>query len=167
MLDINRMNVPEQMLVAPDGHYTPPLQGGNGMSGLRTEKFACCPICGTSFRKRSHSHRICSDECRDKVYSHRCKKPGAGISSWTTGAAIELIVSVDLLLSGWAVFRALSPHCFCDLIAVKEEQTRYLEVRSGQTTLAGICFKKNHRAGATEFAVVVLPDQKVHYYPIG
>lgn len=40
------MSVPVQVLVAPDGHYTPTSQGRNGMSAQSTPSPSVCPDCG-------------------------------------------------------------------------------------------------------------------------
>lgn len=40
-------------------------------------------------------------------------------------------VAADLMKQGYSVFRALSPACFCDLIAVKRDKVMQIEVRTG------------------------------------
>ena len=45
---------------------------------------------------------------------------------------VELIISVDLMKKGYAVFRALSPSCICDLIIFKKESKLFeIEVKTG------------------------------------
>lgn len=53
------------------------------------------------------------------------------ISTGTKGAIGELSVCADLLSKGYAVFRAVSPHCPCDLVVIKGTQTLRIEVRRG------------------------------------
>jgi len=43
----------------------------------------------------------------------------------------ELFVCAELLRLGFAVFRAVSPACFCDLIAIKDGRHIEVEVRTG------------------------------------
>jgi hypothetical protein len=77
-----------------------------------------------------------------------------------------LAVAIDLMTAGWAVFRALSPACFCDLIATKDGVTRYLEVRTGHRGNHGKpVFSKYARPGATEFAVYLAASREVVYLP--
>lgn len=47
------------------------------------------------------------------------------------GATAELIASVDLLRRGFDVFRAISPSCPCDLVAMRGSLCLRVEVRSG------------------------------------
>jgi hypothetical protein len=49
----------------------------------------------------------------------------------TTGAKTELIAATYLLTKGYHVFRALSPSCFCDLIAVNKTEMVRVEVKTG------------------------------------
>jgi hypothetical protein len=55
---------------------------------------------------------------------------GSGLPSGTTGAISELLVSSDLLRRGYAVFRALSPSCSCDLAILKGGRLFRVEVRT-------------------------------------
>ena len=48
----------------------------------------------------------------------------------TTGAISELKVAVDLLSIGYHIFRAESPSCPCDLIALKNGKIFAVEVRT-------------------------------------
>jgi hypothetical protein len=53
------------------------------------------------------------------------------IAPSTVGAVAELRVSCDLMARGYAVFRALSPACFCDLVVYVGELAFRVEVRYG------------------------------------
>jgi hypothetical protein len=53
------------------------------------------------------------------------------LSTGTTGAIAEMVVCVDLLRRGWAAFRAVSPSCPCDVIAMRDSQVHRIEVRTG------------------------------------
>lgn len=52
------------------------------------------------------------------------------ISSSTVGAVGELRVAADLLTKGFEVFRALSPTCSCDLLAMKDGRIIRIECRT-------------------------------------
>lgn len=49
-----------------------------------------------------------------------------------TGAVAEMLVCVDLLRRGYAIFRAVSPQCPCDLIAMAGGRCWRVEVRTGR-----------------------------------
>lgn len=53
------------------------------------------------------------------------------------GTIGELLVSADLLARGYAVFRAMSPACPCDLIAMRSSEVTRVEVRTGSVSTAG------------------------------
>ena len=46
------------------------------------------------------------------------------------GAICELIVAEDLLIQGYEVFRSISQHASCDLIAIRDDETVRVEVRT-------------------------------------
>lgn len=81
--------------------------------------------------------KVCSIACRE-IFDGKFSNLEKKLSPPTTGAVSELMVSVDLLKKGYAVFRALSPACFCDLIAIKNEETLLVEVRTGYKSKDGI-----------------------------
>jgi hypothetical protein len=53
-----------------------------------------------------------------------------------TGAVSELLASADLLRRGYDVFRAVSPQCPCDLVAMRDGVCLRVEVRTGTPYLA-------------------------------
>lgn len=56
----------------------------------------------------------------------------------TIGALSELHVVNDLLIRGFYVFRAVSPSCVCDLVAVhKSGECFRVEVKTGTTDASG------------------------------
>lgn len=66
-----------------------------------------------------------------------------GVNPGKTGAIVELAVAVDLLRRGFDVFRALSPSCSCDLVALKPGLVLRIEVRTM------IYYEKGQRCYAT------------------
>jgi hypothetical protein len=93
------------------------------------------------------------------------RKPYEGeLSPGSKGSLAELVVCADLLDKGFAVFRSVSPNCFCDLIAIKGSEERRIEVRTGAYTPNGlVTFVRSHDPRATEFAVYVHADRSIHY----
>lgn len=57
-------------------------------------------------------------------------KPQPMVSTSTTGATHELLVTTDLLKRGFNVYRAISPNAPCDLIVEKDGKLCRLEVRT-------------------------------------
>jgi len=91
-----------------------------------------CTECSKTFESSRHNAKYCSRECR---YSHNqlyfIKSSYPGISTGTVGAIGELRVSMDLLIKGFEVFRAVSPSCSCDLAILRNGILLRVEVRTG------------------------------------
>ncbi len=86
----------------------------------------------------------------------------------TIGAISELVVSADLMAHGYAVFRALSPACSCDLVVVAAGKSCRVEVRTGRRKSNGsISFAYNSaETRADRFDVLaVVVDATIHYVP--
>jgi hypothetical protein len=65
------------------------------------------------------------------------------LSSGQQGAISEMLVSVDLMARGWDVFRAVSPHASCDLVAVNGQRALRVEVTGSDRR--GDKIKERHR----------------------
>jgi hypothetical protein len=83
-------------------------------------------------------------------------------SSGTVGAINELRVSVDLLCKGYAVFRALSPHCPCDLVLLLDHRVFRVEVTTGHRTSNGKLMIPRKDATRYDVLAVVFPDSIVY-----
>lgn len=85
----------------------------------------------------------------------------------TVGAVSELIVSVDLMRKGYHVFRALSAHCPCDLIAMDAGRVIRIEVRTGIVNPTGSI--SYPRSGLSKHAydvmAIVIRGVEVQYIP--
>ncbi len=85
----------------------------------------------------------------------------------TTGAYHELKVSLDLISKGYEVFRALSPSCSCDLIALKNGKSLRVEVTTGafQALRQGnTLYWAKHDPKKYDLLVVVA-DSNIYYMP--
>ncbi len=92
-----------------------------------------CPNCSKTFITKRSTQLYCSFECSKVKNKERIIESGLeDISPGTIGAISELIVAADLMKNGFEVYRALSPSSDCDLIAIKGEEIRKYEVRSGR-----------------------------------
>jgi hypothetical protein len=92
-----------------------------------------CEMCSGAFTSVMNHAKYCSRECKNKralQWTGRYVYGGASIPTGTVGAISELAVAADLMRKGYAVFRALSPSCWCDLIAHKDGVMFKVEVRT-------------------------------------
>jgi hypothetical protein len=82
---------------------------------------------------------FCSSTCRSASHksNYRSLNILTGLSSGTVGAISELVVTTMLLQMGYDLFRAVSPACSCDLIAVTAGHSWRIEVRTGSYSPIG------------------------------
>ena len=92
-----------------------------------------CTVCSSNFKSNQPHTKYCSSLCRNQHYIKITGRYAYDnmIASGTVGAISELMVSSDLMKKGFAVFRALSPNCICDLIAIKNGGFFRVEVTTG------------------------------------
>ena len=102
---------------------------------VRQKHLLVCEMCGNKFETYYADKKTCSEKCKQNRYEKLTgrfveENRNSGLSTGTVGAMSELLVSSDLLRKGYAVFRSVSPACFCDLIAIKEKKMLKMEVRT-------------------------------------
>lgn len=123
--------------------------------------------CGKVFIPNRPNQIYCSKNCRNTACRLKAPKitPYRGnLPTGTIGAISELIVSANLAKSGYDVFRAVSPACFCDLIATKENKMLRIEVRTGRIGIRGkLSFPTNAHKDIDLFAVY-LPEENIIFY---
>lgn len=123
----------------------------------------CCVICNQEFRPGASNHILCSFECRKL---HRLRKfPSTNplnIPRGTIGAIAELVIAAHFMDLGYDVFRAVSMHCFCDLVVVKNDVSQTVEVRTARrnATGNGLQFGKVSRKHAVDLYALYVPDSK-------
>lgn len=89
-------------------------------------------MCGTGFESGWGNKKTCSDKCRGRrIAKMTGRLVDSKIPSGSIGAMSELFVCGELLKNGYSVFRSMSPSCFCDLIAIKDNVSMSIEVRTG------------------------------------
>lgn len=90
------------------------------------------------------------------------------ISSATVGAISEMAVAIELMKTGWAVFRALSPSCECDLIARKNGSPIRIEVRTAyRNATGGVFFPSSQRDTPSRHDVIaafVRNENKAYWF---
>lgn len=92
-----------------------------------------CVVCKRAFVSRFSHTKFCSPDCKKRNYAEKTGRfvQKDELPSGTVGAITELAVAAFLMQHGYAVFRALSPMCFCDLIAIKDATVLNVEARTG------------------------------------
>ena len=101
----------------------PTLWKGKPLDGV-------CERCGSPFKTYSRKRKWCSGVCAKAPVSSMAAPHPPTAAFGNRGAIGELGVSIDLMQRGYEVFRSVSAHASCDLIAVKGERMYRVEVRS-------------------------------------
>lgn len=132
-----------------------------------------CRSCGNPVpadRQRYRS-KYCTNRC-SRDYQKKLYREANGrvstLPTGTAGAISELLVAADLLRRGYAVFRALSQSCSCDLAILKGSQLLRVEVRSGYRTVNGAVsssIQSKDKGRYDLLAVVFRADGSIHYTP--
>lgn len=126
-----------------------------------------CPACSKEFKTRNlKKQKYCNKKCRLIEENKRTGRVvlKEKIANNTVGAMSELFVAADLMKRGYNVFRAVSPSCFCDLIAIKNDNMLNIEVRTGYVNNNGsLCFPKNTRGKISCFGIYERNTSKVYY----
>lgn len=126
-----------------------------------------CVVCGNPLNLLSPAHaKYCSDKCRKEVAQKKFRAQGglshAEMPSATTGAIHELIICVELMRKKFHVFRAQSPACPCDLIAMKEDKIYRIEVTTGtKTTLSSYSYPKKGPRYQFDFMAIVFHSAEI------
>lgn len=131
---------------------------------------AVCPVC----KKESTTNRAwqvyCSNKCAKEFYLQECRtETDAPLSHRSNfGAAVELLISSDLLFRGFEVFRALSPTCSCDLIAMKDHNIVRIEVRSAKEAKSGSINFATQRLSKDRSDIIAIVirnrNNRIHYF---
>ena len=137
-----------------------------------------CEYCGKTFAPRNKTTRYCSKICKDQHWKRENPvHAGLQLPTGTVGAISEIVSAADLLKRGYEVFRAMSPACSCDLIALGPDRVPLrIEVRTGRRSPAtgNLAFSRNGRkiirkgrteAGLDHYCVVVEGGQEIIYIP--
>ena len=127
-----------------------------------------CAVCNELFTMRWQNAKYCSSKCQKIANDEKWgRNPGKGIATGTVGAISEMAVSVDLMEKGFAVFRALSAACFCDLIAIRKDETLKVEVRTGYKGIKdNISFSMGPKDYGRQdiFGVYLRKLKEIHYF---
>jgi hypothetical protein len=108
--------------------------------------------------------KYCDPSCQTKYWKKRYAGQNTlwNLPSGTVGAINELRVGVDLLAKGYAVFRALSPSCLCDLVLLFDDRAFRVEVTTGHRSSSGKLYFPAKDPARYDVLAVVLPDSIVY-----
>ena len=125
-----------------------------------------CRMCDNWFESRQPNTKVCSEKCRREWQNQTTGRySDKSITGGTVGAISELSISADLMKKGYAVFRALSPSCFCDLVAFKNKKSLFIDVKTGYKGLSGnYNFPKNIQDNTDLFAIYIRKDSDIVYF---
>lgn len=129
-----------------------------------------CEVCGNAISARKKTAKYCSEKCKNLFWTERAKSLSPNnkvynLSTGSIGAIAELMVCVDMMAMGYEVFRAISPSCSSDLIALKKSKAIRIEVRTGRYMSNKSVWYSKIRLKSDVVAVVTHIDKKIHYYP--
>lgn len=128
-----------------------------------------CENCKKSFEPayKNRKTRFCGQPCRTASYANKRLYGGTStLTSGTQGAVAELLVCVNLTRLGYEVFRAVSPHSSCDIIALRGGRALRVEVRTGYKTLTGeLRWPKPQRDVGKSDVYAIVFDDTVTYQP--
>jgi len=87
-----------------------------------------------------------------------------GVCPSTVGTISEMVVAVELMKSGWSVFKSLSPASAFDLIAFKNGEMKKIEVKTGYR-VGGNIQKPRHSHNFHDHFAVVVNGSEINYTP--
>lgn len=125
-----------------------------------------CEICGNDFRAIQAGAKTCSSECRLKRNRKMTGRiaSNSNIPTGTVGAITEIEICADLMRKGYAIFRAMSPACFCDVIAIKDNKIFRLECRTGYYNQNNSPAFASTIHGEIDYFAVYIPSHKECIY---
>lgn len=131
-----------------------------------------CKNCGASIPLtrlgEKHKTRLfCSMACRRKSHAQAWRElnPSGSVPTGTVGAISELIVCQDLLKRGYEVFRAVSPHCSCDVAVLKNSALLRVEVRTAYENKNGTLAYPKPASSRFDILALVVKGWSVRYIP--
>jgi predicted transcriptional regulator len=148
-----------------------------------------CAACGKKFKVPLSSGRYktyCSAECKKQAYETRYNRrivktqmpqefydkgeykiPDSPDVRQIVGAYSETRVVADLILRGFHVFKPLMPSCPCDLIIMRDDLLRRVEVKTGHLVNGFAKHPQPNFARCDVFAVFVVEAETVIYFQRG
>lgn len=136
----------------------------------KPKEFKSCRECHKEFSSSTRSQIYCSEKCAMAKYSSNVLKvDGVKLVGSKVGTIAELVVCADLIKRGYDVFRAVSPSSGADLVAIKNENKVFVEVRTAQVSQSGkLSYPTNLNCDYVNyFACVIHKSNTITYIPLG
>lgn len=130
---------------------------------------AICLICNHGFLTNIPNQVLCSQACRLTHEKNLNGREGAygELPTGTVGAISEIEIAAHFMKAGYAVFRSMSPSCFCDLIVAKKRKIYRIECRTGYRSHSGNVSFPNTAHGTIDYFAVYIPrENKVFIFNI-
>lgn len=124
-----------------------------------------CKGCPKLFIPSSPRQFFHSRACSDAFSEASTGRSAIKLSSGTRGTIGELLVAADLLGKGFAVFRALSPSCACDLAILKDSKLVRVEVTTASLLQNGKPAYSKHDPAKYDVLALVFHNGKIIYEP--
>lgn len=86
-------------------------------------------------------------------------------SQGTVGTVSELIVAAHLLNCGYDVFRSMSPHASCDLVALKGGRTIKIEAKTAEMKSGRIIHPTIRNRGCYDVLALVVRNREIIFDP--
>lgn len=126
---------------------------------------AICKQCGKNFPLQATNQIYCGESCRRAAKTVPKIVQRQGICAATVGAVAELRVCADLLAKGFHVFRAVSPACPCDLVAISKKGSLIrIEVRTAHERSGRLHYSKPD-AEKSDLLALVTAEQIIYKSP--
>jgi len=127
-----------------------------------------CKVCGQllSINQLRYKAIYCSSYCYQEANRKETGtyySDGKLLPSSVTGAIHELLVCAELMKRGYYVFRAQSPACPCDLVAMKDGDLFKIEVTTGRNSTSKLSFPKKKGSYLFDFMAIVLKDNSIRW----
>lgn len=122
------------------------------------------PISIGRVRRRA---KFCTNDCSSANTRElfAVNNPRIPVPTGTVGAISEMRVAVDLFTRGFSVFRALSPACGCDLIAMRGDAVFRVEVKTAYIGLRGVRCAPKARNDCFDIMAYAYKSGLVEYDP--
>lgn len=128
-----------------------------------------CHYCQTPFETKNPRQVYCTPRCSGLMFrQRRGDVTYPELPSGTLGALRELLVCADLMKRGYHVYRAQSPACPCDLIAIKGDLMLRVEVKTAYRRADGslaMPLIQPRQQGQFDVLALVGTDEVIQYVP--
>jgi len=148
-----RQDLPLENYYLFDGVYDKTCKGCRNAAqrenyrNKRKEYSLSCLFCKKNYISSRKNSQTCTRRCKEKYKyetTSAIAKDRVYISPATRGAISEYKVSSFLMVNGYDVFRSMSPSSFCDLVVIKDNVVKKIDVKTGYVSVSGkVTYIKN------------------------